>query len=93
MAAFASSWEGPLEILVNNAGVMMIPEQRTPHGWELQFATNYLGHFALARALHDALAAVGAARIVVVSSMGHLYRPVVFDDLHVRFRPYDPLLA
>ena len=93
VAAFASTWEGPLDILVNNAGVMMTPEQRTPHGWELQFATNHLGHFALARALHGALAAAGAARIVVVSSIGHLYSPVVFDDLHFRFRPYDPLLA
>jgi NAD(P)-dependent dehydrogenase (short-subunit alcohol dehydrogenase family) len=87
VAAFASSWEGPLDILVNNAGVMMSPEQRTPQGWELQFATNHLGHFALAQALHGALA---AARIVVVSSVGHLYSPVVFDDLHFRFRPYDP---
>jgi NAD(P)-dependent dehydrogenase (short-subunit alcohol dehydrogenase family) len=93
VAAFASAWEGPLDILVNNAGIMMTPEQRTPHGWELQFATNHLGHFALARALHGALAAAGAARIVVVSSTGHLYSPVIFDDLHFRFRPYDPLLA
>jgi NAD(P)-dependent dehydrogenase (short-subunit alcohol dehydrogenase family) len=93
VAAFASTWDGPLDILVNNAGVMMTPEQRTPQGWELQFATNHLGHFALARALRDALAASGSARIVVVSSTGHLYSPVVFDDLHFRFRPYDPLLA
>src|SRR3954462_3292512 len=93
VAAFASAWDSPLDILVNNAGVMMTPEQRTPQGWELQFATNHLGHFALARALHDALAAAGSARIVVVSSAGHLYSPVVFDDLHFRFRPYDPLLA
>ena len=93
VAAFAAAWDGPLDILVNNAGVMMSPEQRTPQGWELQFATNHLGHFALARALHGALAAAGSARIVVVSSTGHLYSPVVFDDLHFRFRPYDPLLA
>jgi NAD(P)-dependent dehydrogenase (short-subunit alcohol dehydrogenase family) len=93
VAAFAATWDGPVDILVNNAGVMMTPEQRTPQGWELQFATNHLGHFALARALHGALAAAGAARIVVVSSTGHLYSPVVFDDLHFRFRPYDPLLA
>jgi NAD(P)-dependent dehydrogenase (short-subunit alcohol dehydrogenase family) len=59
----------------------------------LQFATNHLGHFALALALHGALAAAGSARIVVVSSTAHLYSPVVFDDLHFRFRPYDPLLA
>jgi NAD(P)-dependent dehydrogenase (short-subunit alcohol dehydrogenase family) len=93
VAAFAASWDRPLDILVNNAGVMMSPEQRTPQGWELQFATNHLGHFALARALHGALVAAGSARIVVVSSTGHLYSPVVFDDLHFRFRPYDPLLA
>src|SRR6476659_795807 len=71
VAAFAAAWDGPLDILVNNAGVMMSPEQRTPQGWELQFATNHLGHFALARGLHDALAAAGAARIVVVSSSAH----------------------
>jgi NAD(P)-dependent dehydrogenase (short-subunit alcohol dehydrogenase family) len=93
VAAFAAAWDGPLHILVNNAGVMMSPEQRTPQGWELQLATNHLGHFALARALHGALVAAGSARIVVVSSTGHLYSPVVFDDLHFRFRPYDPLLA
>jgi NAD(P)-dependent dehydrogenase (short-subunit alcohol dehydrogenase family) len=93
VAAFAATWEGHLDILVNNAGVMMSPEQRTPQGWELQFATNHLGHFALAQALHDALAAAGSARIVAVSSSGHLYSPAVFDDLHFRFRPYDPLLA
>jgi NAD(P)-dependent dehydrogenase (short-subunit alcohol dehydrogenase family) len=93
VAAFAATWDEPVDILVNNAGVMMPPEQRTPEGWELQLATNHLGHFALACALHDALAAAGSARIVVVSSTGHLYSPVVFDDLHFRFRPYDPLLA
>ncbi|WP_028061842.1 SDR family NAD(P)-dependent oxidoreductase [Candidatus Solirubrobacter pratensis] len=92
-AAFTAAWDGPLDILINNAGVMMSPEQRTPQGWELQLATNHLGHFALACALHDALAAAGSARIVVVSSIGHLYSPVVLDDLHFRFRPYDPLLA
>jgi NAD(P)-dependent dehydrogenase (short-subunit alcohol dehydrogenase family) len=69
------------------------PSSGTPQGWELQFATNHLGHFALALALHGALAAAGSARIVVVSSTAHLYSPVVFDDLHFRFRPYDPLLA
>jgi NAD(P)-dependent dehydrogenase (short-subunit alcohol dehydrogenase family) len=93
IAAFAAAWDGPLDMLINNAGVMMSPEQRTPEGWELQFATNHLGHFALAKALHGALVTAGSARIVVVSSMGHLYSPVVFDDLHFRFRPYDPLLA
>jgi NAD(P)-dependent dehydrogenase (short-subunit alcohol dehydrogenase family) len=93
VAAFAATWDGPLDMLINNAGVMMTPKQHTPQGWELQFATNHLRHFALAQALHGALAATGSARIVMVSSLGHLYSPVVFDDLHFRFRPYDPLLA
>jgi NAD(P)-dependent dehydrogenase (short-subunit alcohol dehydrogenase family) len=93
VAAFASTWNGVLDILIHNAGVMMTPEQRTPEGWEVQFASNHLGHFALANALHDALAAAESARVVALSSVGHLYSPVVFDDLHFRFRPYDPLLA
>ena len=93
VAAFAATWDEPLDILITNAGVMMSPEERTPQGWELQFASNHLGHFGLACALHDALAAAGSARIVAVSSIGHLYSPVVFDDVHFRFRPYDPLLA
>ena len=72
---------------------MASPEQHTPEGWEMQFATNYLGHFALALGLHKALAADGAARIVSVSSSGHLLSPVVFDDIHFAFRRYDPWLA
>ena len=92
--AFAAAWDGPLHVLVNNAGVMALPDLRlTREGWELQFATNHLGHFALALGLHDALAADGAARIVSVSSAAHLRSPVVFDDLHFAFRPYDPWLA
>ena len=84
---------GPLHILVNNAGIMAPPEQYTREGWELQFATNHLGHFALALGLHGALAADGSARIVSVSSSGHMLSPVIFDDLHFAFRPYDPWLA
>jgi NAD(P)-dependent dehydrogenase (short-subunit alcohol dehydrogenase family) len=90
---FVGSWRGPLHILVNNAGLMASPEARTDDGWELQFATNHLGHFALALGLHPALAAAGGARIVSVSSSGHLWSPVVFDDINFRFRPYDPQLA
>jgi NAD(P)-dependent dehydrogenase (short-subunit alcohol dehydrogenase family) len=91
--AFASGWDGPLHILVNNAGIMAPPEQYTREGWELQFATNHLGHFALTLGLHDALAADGQARVVSVSSSGHMLSPVIFDDLHFAFRPYDPWLA
>ena len=87
------SWRGPLHMLVNNAGVMASPEAHTDDGWESQFATNHLGHFALALGLQPALAAADGARIVAVSSSGHLWSPVVFDDINFRFRPYDPLLA
>jgi NAD(P)-dependent dehydrogenase (short-subunit alcohol dehydrogenase family) len=93
IGAFTSAWEGPLDILVNNAGIMATPETYTPEGWELQFATNHLGHFALALGLHEALAAAGAARIVSVSSSAHFRSPVIFDDLFYRFMPYDPWAA
>jgi NAD(P)-dependent dehydrogenase (short-subunit alcohol dehydrogenase family) len=93
VAAFAAAWDGPLHILVANAGIMALPERElTPDGWELQLATNHRGHFALAVALRRALAAEGG-RIVVVSSGAHLRSPVVFDDLHFAFRPYEPLAA
>ncbi len=87
---FVAAWTGPLHILVNNAGVMTTPEAYTAPGWELQFATNHMGHFALALGLHDTLAADGSARIVSVSSSGHGDSPVVFDDLFFDRRPYDP---
>ncbi|NUH41464.1 SDR family NAD(P)-dependent oxidoreductase [Streptomyces samsunensis] len=168
VAAFADGWDGPLHILVNNAGVMALPEGRTPEGWDRQFTVNHLGHFALACGLHGALAAAASAagarpaasvgsvgsaasagfpgsagsagfpgsagsagfpgsagsagfpgsagsagsagspgttgspgtpgtpasaRIVVVSSAAHLRSPVVFDDLHFDYRPYEPMLA
>jgi NAD(P)-dependent dehydrogenase (short-subunit alcohol dehydrogenase family) len=87
--AFVSSWNGPLHILVDNAGVMAPPETRTPQGRELQFATNHLGHFALTTGLHGALAAPGDARVVVVSSVGHVNADVDFDDINFARRPYD----
>jgi NAD(P)-dependent dehydrogenase (short-subunit alcohol dehydrogenase family) len=93
VAAFTAAWHGPLHILVNNAGIMASPLMRTPQGWEMQFATNHLGHFALARGLHSALAAAGDARVVSVSSSGHLLSPVVFDDIHFTQREYDPWAA
>jgi NAD(P)-dependent dehydrogenase (short-subunit alcohol dehydrogenase family) len=94
VAAFVEAWSGPLDLLVNNAGVMAIQERTlTPEGWEAQFATNYLGHFDLTVGLHDALALSGNARVVALSSSAHLFSPVVFDDINFRFRPYDPTLA
>ncbi|MFF7943281.1 SDR family NAD(P)-dependent oxidoreductase [Nocardia gamkensis] len=93
VAAFVAGWDGPLHMLINNAGVMAAPLTRTPQGWEMQFATNHLGHFALATGLHGALAAAGGARVVAVSSSAHHRSPVVFDDIHFERRPYDPWSA
>ena len=76
VAAFVRAWNGPLHMLINNAGVMAIPElQRSALGCEMQFASNFLGHFALVSGLHEALAAAGGARVVSVSSTGHLFSP------------------
>jgi NAD(P)-dependent dehydrogenase (short-subunit alcohol dehydrogenase family) len=92
--AFVESWEGPLHLLVNNAGVMAIKDlELTPEGYEVQFATNHLGHFALALGLHDALAADGSARIVSVSSSAHKHSPIIFEDIHFGFRPYEPFVS
>ena len=92
--AFAAAWEGPLHVLVNNAGVMAIPQlDRTAQGVEAQFGTNYLGHFALAYRLHRALADACGARVVSLSSSGHLLSPVNFDDLNFDFIPYTPFGA
>ena len=91
--AFAAAWSGPLHLLVNNAGVMASPPSYTAQGWELQFGTNHMGHFILTTGLHDALAAAGNARVVSLTSVGHVRSPVVFEDIQFRERPYDPWLA
>jgi NAD(P)-dependent dehydrogenase (short-subunit alcohol dehydrogenase family) len=91
--AFVAAWRGPLHILVNNAGIMATPEQRTAEGWEMQFATNHLGHFGLTTGLHGALAESGAARIVNVSSVGHVNGEVIFDDPNFEQHPYNPWAA
>jgi NAD(P)-dependent dehydrogenase (short-subunit alcohol dehydrogenase family) len=97
VAAFTARWTGPLHLLVNNAGVIVSNLTRSPDGWELQFATNHLGHFALSLGLHGALAAGarerGGARIVSLSSTAHMRSPVVFDDPHFERRDYDPQAA
>jgi NAD(P)-dependent dehydrogenase (short-subunit alcohol dehydrogenase family) len=91
---FTDTWDGPLHILINNAGIMAVPQlEKTPQGFELQFGTNYLGHFALTIGLHNALRAAKGARVVSLSSSAHLFSPVVFDDLNFDFIPYTPLGA
>lgn len=86
-----------LHLLVNNAGLVTGGLERTKEGWELQFATNHLGHFTLAWALYDALAQGardrGAARIVSLSSTAHMRAPVDFGDIHFERRAYDPQIA
>jgi NAD(P)-dependent dehydrogenase (short-subunit alcohol dehydrogenase family) len=89
---FAKRWIAtgrPIHLLLDNAGVMACPLQRTPQGFELQFATNHLGHFLLAGLLAPALRRGAPSRIVNVSSAGHRFSPVVFDDIHFERRPYD----
>ena len=91
---FAAAWQGPLHILVNNAGIMATPDlEKTAQGVELQFGTNFLGHFALTLWLQHALANAGGARVVSLSSVGHVFSPVIFDDLHFDFIPYTPVGA
>lgn len=89
---FVRNWDGPLHLLINNAGVMATPFTRTAEGWELQFATNHFGHFALTLGLFNSLRAEGA-RVVNVSSSAHLFGSVVFDDIHFERREYDPWVA
>ena len=91
--SFAAAWSGPLHLLVNNAGIMDSPELRTPQGWEMHFAVNHLGHFALAQALHPAMRSAGGARIVSVSSSGHASSGIRFDDPFFERDTYDPGLA
>jgi NAD(P)-dependent dehydrogenase (short-subunit alcohol dehydrogenase family) len=97
VARFARNWDGPLYLLVNNAGLVTGGLERTNEGWEFQFATNHLGHFALAWVLHGALAQGardrGTARIVSLSSTAHMRAPVGFGDIHFERRPYDPQIA
>jgi NAD(P)-dependent dehydrogenase (short-subunit alcohol dehydrogenase family) len=87
---FCTDWQGPVDVLINNAGVMAVPELTLSFdGHEVQFATNHLGHFALTVGLHRALAAAQGARVVSVSSAAHYFSPVVFDDVDFENRPYD----
>lgn len=92
--AFTDDWEGPLHALVANAGIMALPAlQRTREGWEMQLATNYLGHFALALGLHNALRAADGARVAVVSSGVHRRYPFDFADPQFERTPYDRWVA
>ncbi len=82
--------DDPLDLLVNNAGVMATPHRRTIDGFELQLATNHLGHFALTGLLLDRLRAAPAPRVVSVSSLLHRSGRIDFDDLQSEqgYRPW-----
>lgn len=76
-----------IDLLINNAGVMYTPKSTTKDGFELQFGTNHLGHFALTGLLLDRLLPVAGSRIVTVSSVGHrILADIHFDDLHWEHR-------
>lgn len=91
---FVKGWDKPLHILVNNAGIMALPElERTTEGRELQFGTNFIGHFALTVGLHPWLRQAQDARVVSVASAGTLFAPVFWDDPDFNFIPYNPLLS
>jgi NAD(P)-dependent dehydrogenase (short-subunit alcohol dehydrogenase family) len=78
-----------IDLLINNAGVMLTPKQVTADGFEMQFGTNHLGHFALTGLLFDRLLQVRGSRVVTVSSLGHRMRAGIhFDDLQWE-RRYD----
>ena len=72
----------PLDLLINNAGVMVPPRRETRDGFELQFGTNHLGHFALTGRLLDKLLAADGPRVVTVSSVAHRAGKLDFDDLN-----------
>ncbi len=81
---FAEHWDRPLDVLVNNAGVMAVPEGRTADGFEMQIGTNHLGHFALTNLLLPHL----TGRVVTVSSVAHRMGRIDFDDLNWERRRY-----
>ncbi|MEV0229275.1 SDR family NAD(P)-dependent oxidoreductase [Nonomuraea sp. NPDC050786] len=92
--AFVAGWSGPVHAIVANAGIMALPaRQVAANGWELQLATNFLGHFALITGLRENLRQAGGARVVMVSSGAQLLAPFDFDDPHFERRPYDPWVA
>lgn len=88
--SFSRDWNGPLDLLVNNAGVMATPLKRTADGFEQQFGINHLGHFALTGLLLDALRQSESARVITVSSLAHRRGRIDFNDLNAqaRYRPW-----
>lgn len=92
-AAHYASRHGRLHILCNNAGLAMPPLSHTRHGFESQFGTNFLGHFALTGHLLPVLRATPGARVVHTASIAHRFGHIDFDDPHFRARPYRDMAA
>jgi NAD(P)-dependent dehydrogenase (short-subunit alcohol dehydrogenase family) len=90
--AFATGVEEPIDLLVNNAGVMALPRRLTADGFEMQIGTNHLGHFALTGRLLERLLESRDARVVTVASEAHVLGRISFDDLHSE-RRYQRWLA
>ncbi len=84
---------GRLHLLINNAAIMACPETRVGPGWEAQFATNHIGHFALAAGLLPHLRRADGARVVALSSVGHMRSPIVWDDIHFESQDYEKWAA
>jgi NAD(P)-dependent dehydrogenase (short-subunit alcohol dehydrogenase family) len=82
--SFAAGWDGEIHLLINNAGIMIPPLSRTADGFELQFGTNHLGHFALTNLLLPRV----TGRVVTVSSSAHRLGRIDFDDLNWERRRY-----
>lgn len=78
-----------LDILINNAGVMACPFEKTRDGFEMQFGTNHIGHFLMTCLIAPALLKASPARVVALSSRGHMMSNVLFDDVNFDNTPYD----
>jgi NAD(P)-dependent dehydrogenase (short-subunit alcohol dehydrogenase family) len=87
--AFAERWDGPIDVLINNAGVMAVPEGRTQDGFETQIGTNHLGHFALTGLLLDHV----SDRVITISSGAHRAGKIDLEDLNWERRRYQRWLA
>lgn len=90
--SFLKRWS-KLDILINNAGVMVPPFRQTKDGFELQFGTNHLGHFALTGRLIEPILATPKSRVVVVSSAAHTRGQINFADLNWSSGPYKRFAA